>query len=70
MLLPLGVFFGVGFMVTGVPQTWSLPVAAVEALKMLGTNGGGVFAANSAHPLENPGHLSNLLSILGMLLIP
>lgn len=70
VLLPLGVFFGVGFMVTGVPQTWSLPVAAVEALKMLGTNGGGVFAANPAHPLENPGHLSNLLSILGMLLIP
>lgn len=70
VLLPLGVFFGVGFMVTGVPQTRSLPVAAVEALKMLGTNGGGVFAANSAHPLENPGHLSNLLSILGMLLIP
>lgn len=70
VLLPLGVFFGVGFMVTGVPQTRSLPVAAVEALKMLGTNGGGVFAANSAHPLEYPGHLSNLLSILGMLLIP
>lgn len=70
VLLPLGVFFGVGFMVTGVPQTRSLPVAAVEALKMLGTNGGGVFAANSAHPLKYPGHLSNLLSILGMLLIP
>lgn len=70
VLLPLGVFFGVGFMVTGVPQTRSLPVAAVEALKMLGTNGGGVFAANSAHPLEYPGHLSNLFSILGMLLIP
>ncbi len=70
VLLPLGVFFGVGFMVTGVPQTRSLPVAAVEALKMLGTNGGVVFAANSAHPLEYPGHLSNLLSILGMLLIP
>lgn len=70
VLLPLGVFFGVGFMVTGVPQPRSLPVAAVEALKMLGTNGGGVFAANSAHPLEYPGHLSNLLSILGMLLIP
>ncbi len=36
------------------------PVASQEAIKMLGTNGGGFFNANSAHPFENPTPLSNL----------
>jgi K+-transporting ATPase ATPase A chain len=45
-------------------------VASQEAIKMLGTNGGGFFNANSAHPFENPTPLSNLMEILGLLLIP
>jgi len=40
------------------------PVASQEVIKMLGTNGGGFFNANSAHPFENPGALSNLIQIL------
>ena len=39
------------------------PVASQEAIKMLGTNGGGFFNANSAHPYENPTPLSNFLQI-------
>ena len=46
------------------------PVASQEAIKMLGTNGGGFFNANSAHPYENPTPFSNFLQILAMLLIP
>ncbi len=46
------------------------PVAAQEAIKELGTNGGGFFNANSAHPFENPTPLSNVLEILLILLIP
>src|SRR5580700_7754981 len=46
------------------------PVASQEAPKMLGTNGGGFFAANSAHPFENPTPLSNYLEVLAILLIP
>ncbi|MEW6218879.1 MAG: potassium-transporting ATPase subunit KdpA [Thermodesulfobacteriota bacterium] len=46
------------------------PVASQEAIKELGTNGGGFFNANSAHPFENPTPLSNLLEILLILLIP
>ncbi len=40
------------------------PVASQEAIKMLGTNGGGFFNANSAHPFENPNALTNLVQIL------
>src|SRR6202789_92353 len=40
------------------------PVASQEVIKMLGTNGGGFFNANSAHPFENPGALTNLIQIL------
>jgi K+-transporting ATPase ATPase A chain len=48
----------------GVKQTILLgPVASQEAIKMLGTNGGGFFNANSAHPFENPTALSNLLQM-------
>jgi K+-transporting ATPase ATPase A chain len=53
------------------PQTIAQgPVASQEAIKMLGTNGGGFFNANSAHPFENPTPFSNFLEILAMLLIP
>jgi K+-transporting ATPase ATPase A chain len=51
----------------GVKQTISLgPVASQEAIKMLGTNGGGFFNANSAHPFENPTALTNLVQILSI----
>ncbi|MDW5442481.1 potassium-transporting ATPase subunit KdpA [Polaromonas sp. SM01] len=46
------------------------PVASQEAIKMLGTNGGGFFNANSAHPYENPTALSNLLQMLAIFIIP
>jgi K+-transporting ATPase ATPase A chain len=46
------------------------PVASQEAIKMLGTNGGGFFNANSAHPFENPTPFSNLLQMLSIFLIP
>lgn len=46
------------------------PVASQEAIKELGTNGGGFFNANSAHPLENPNPFTNLLEIVAILLIP
>lgn len=46
------------------------PVASQEAIKMLGTNGGGFFNANSAHPYENPTPLSNFLQMLAILIIP
>ncbi|HEY5976188.1 MAG TPA: potassium-transporting ATPase subunit KdpA [Geobacteraceae bacterium] len=46
------------------------PVASQEAIKELGTNGGGFFNANSAHPFENPTPLSNVIEILLILLIP
>jgi K+-transporting ATPase ATPase A chain len=46
------------------------PVASQEAIKQLGTNGGGFFNANSAHPFENPTPLSNLLQILAIFIIP
>ena len=46
------------------------PVASQEAIKMLGTNGGGFFNANSAHPFENPTPLSNMMQMLSIFLIP
>ncbi|MEN6371832.1 MAG: potassium-transporting ATPase subunit KdpA [Armatimonadota bacterium] len=46
------------------------PVASQEAIKMLGTNGGGFFGANSAHPYENPTPLTNFLQVLALLIIP
>jgi K+-transporting ATPase ATPase A chain len=54
----------------GARQTISLgPVASQEAIKMLGTNGGGFFNANSAHPFENPSALSNLVEMLSIFVI-
>ncbi|MGZ5725315.1 MAG: potassium-transporting ATPase subunit KdpA [Caldimonas sp.] len=46
------------------------PVASQEAIKMLGTNGGGFYNANSAHPFENPTPLSNFVQMLSIFLIP
>ena len=46
------------------------PAASQEAIKMLGTNGGGFFGANSSHPFENPTPLSNLLQMLSIFAIP
>jgi len=54
----------------GVKQTLLLgPVASQEAIKMLGTNGGGFFNANSAHPFENPTALTNLVQMLSIFVI-
>ena len=46
------------------------PAASQEAIKMLGTNGGGFFNANSAHPFENPTPLTNFLEMLAIFVIP
>ncbi|HHG8773349.1 TPA: potassium-transporting ATPase subunit KdpA [Raoultella planticola] len=55
----------------GVHQSLPMgPVASQEAIKMLGTNGGGFYNANSSHPFENPTALSNLLQMLAIFLIP
>jgi K+-transporting ATPase ATPase A chain len=52
-------------------QTLALgPVASQEAIKMLGTNGGGFFNTNSAHPFENPTPFSNFIELISILLIP
>ncbi len=54
----------------GVKQTLALgPVASQEAIKMLGTNGGGFFNANSAHPFENPSAATNFVQMLSIFLI-
>ncbi|PJG46583.1 potassium-transporting ATPase subunit KdpA [Sphingobium sp. LB126] len=54
----------------GAKQTLALgPVASQEAIKMLGTNGGGFFNANSAHPFENPTALTNFVQMLSIFLI-
>lgn len=54
----------------GTKQTIALgPVASQEAIKQLGTNGGGFFNANAAHPFENPNAWSNILSIWAMLVV-
>jgi len=57
--------------VEGVEQTIPRgPMASQEAIKQLGTNGGGFFNANSAHPFENPTPLTNFVAILAIFLIP
>ena len=54
----------------GAKQTLALgPVASQEAIKMLGTNGGGFFNANSAHPFENPNALTNFVQMLSIFAI-
>jgi K+-transporting ATPase ATPase A chain len=60
----------IGYGLAG-PQTIPMgPVASQEAIKELGTNGGGFFNANSAHPYENPTPLTDLIEIFLILLIP
>ena len=57
--------------VEGATQTLAQgPVASQESIKELGTNGGGFFNANSAHPFENPSPITNFLEILAILVIP
>jgi len=54
----------------GLQQTLPMgPVASQEAIKMLGTNGGGFFGANSAHPFENPTALTNMVQMLAIFII-
>ena len=56
---------------TATEQTIPLgPAASQIAIKQLGTNGGGFFNVNSAHPFENPNPLTNFLEVLAILLIP
>jgi K+-transporting ATPase ATPase A chain len=55
----------------GATQTIALgPVAGLEAIKNLGTNGGGFFNANGAHPFENPTPLTNFLEVLAIVVVP
>ncbi|MCC0648368.1 potassium-transporting ATPase subunit KdpA [Clostridioides sp. ZZV15-6598] len=46
------------------------PVAALESIKHLGTNGGGFFGSNSSHPFENPTIISNIVEMLSMMILP
>ncbi|NYB53039.1 MAG: potassium-transporting ATPase subunit KdpA [Methanobacteriaceae archaeon] len=54
----------------GVQQLSMGPVASQEAIKLLGSNGGGFFNVNSAHPFENPNYISNFIESLSILLLP
>jgi potassium-transporting ATPase potassium-binding subunit len=57
--------------ISGLSQTIGMgPVASQEAIKLLGTNGGGFFNTNSAHPFENPTAFTNFLEMLSVLIIP
>jgi potassium-transporting ATPase potassium-binding subunit len=71
ILLPLSIVVGLVLVSQGVIQSLSHgPVASQEAIKMLGTNGGGFFNVNSAYPYENPTWLSNFVEMLAILIIP
>jgi K+-transporting ATPase ATPase A chain len=86
VLLPIAFVAALALVWQGVPQTFSGPVAVTglegsqaiylgpiasqEAIKELGTNGGGIVNANSAHPFENPTALTNLLEQVLILVIP
>src|SRR5664279_1619373 len=57
--------------ITGLTQTTAVaPVASQEVIKLLGTNGGGIFNVNSAHPFENPTGFTNFVEMLSVLIIP
>jgi K+-transporting ATPase ATPase A chain len=57
--------------ITGLTQQIAMgPVASQEAIKLLGTNGGGFFNVNSAHPFENPSGFTNFIEMLSVLIIP
>ena len=84
VLLPLSVLYALFLVSQGVIQNLSAyvavggakqtlamgPVASQEAIKMLGTNGGGFFNANSAHPFENPTPLTNFVQLVSIFAIP
>ena len=82
LFLPLSLVLAVVLVSQGVVQTFHAyprvgdqvlavgPAASQIAIKMIGTNGGGFFNANSAHPFENPTAFSNLLEMLALLLVP
>jgi len=70
VLLPLSLVSAAVLIVMGVPQSIDLPVGSQEAIKLLGTNGGGFFNVNSAHPFENPSALSNFFELVLILAIP
>ena len=83
LLLPLALLLGLLLVSQGVPQTLSAgatleggdvlplgPAAFQVAIKQLGTNGGGFFGVNSAHPFENPTAITNLLQLWAILAIP
>ena len=62
---------GCATVMDGTEQTIAMgPVASQESIKMIGTNGGGFFNANSAHPFENPTPLTNFVQMLAIFLIP
>jgi potassium-transporting ATPase potassium-binding subunit len=57
--------------ITGLTQTIAVaPAASQEAIKLLGTNGGGIFNVNSAHPFENPTAFTNFVEMLAVMIIP
>jgi K+-transporting ATPase ATPase A chain len=86
LFLPLSLIVGVLLLAGGTPMTLQGaakvaglegeqtiargPVAAVVAIKQLGTNGGGFFGANSAHPFENPTAFTNVVECVSILLVP
>lgn len=70
VLVPLSVVAALLLVSQGVLQSTDFSVASQEAIKMLGTNGGGYFNVNSAMPFENPTQFSNILEIFMLLLIP
>ena len=71
VLLPISIVVGLFLVSQGVIQSLTAgPVASQEVIKELGTNGGGFFNVNSAHPFENPTWLSNFVELLLILAIP
>ncbi|AWB10378.1 K+-transporting ATPase ATPase A chain [Thermodesulfobium acidiphilum] len=85
ILLPLSIVFAIFLISQGVIQNFANyqtvhlissqtipmgPVASQESIKLLGTNGGGFFNANSAHPFENPNPLTNFFEAFMIILIP
>jgi K+-transporting ATPase ATPase A chain len=71
VLIPMSIVVGLVLASQGVIQSpHAGPVASQEAIKMLGTNGGGFFNVNSAHPFENPTWFSNFVEMLSILAIP
>jgi K+-transporting ATPase ATPase A chain len=71
VLLPLSIVVSLVLVSQGVIQSLSAgAVASQESIKLLGTNGGGFFGVNSAHPFENPTWLSNFVEMLSILVIP